>query len=175
VLGDLVIDASGFPKSMAIRVLIDSSGTTFASVMAAKLVGATTRLLANRPPMHTFSFASHSREETWATSRERGAAGPPFTHGQTVAAKLGVTEVAELHRKLVSSVQAELLPFTSIDQMADELRRKHEMTRAWRAAQPADALLDADLRALLGQHYDRLGDIMKKRLARALPKAVARK
>jgi hypothetical protein len=63
---------------------------------------------------------------------------------------------------------------TSIDDAFAVVEDVRARTATWREAQAPDALLDQDLRAVLGRHYEKLGKTLAKRLASDLPEARVR-
>src|SRR5437588_500366 len=94
---------------------------------------------------------------------ELGLARPPTTHRQFVAWSEGVSRALERHRSLVESVAGAGAPTRSmrrvatLDDVVGLLARHRTQIAAWRAAQPADALLEADARNILRERYAELG------------------
>lgn len=181
VLGDLVIEAGGAPKLIAVKAYVDSAATTFVYVNAIKIVQANARAFRQYVRRHgtrvVLEFESYSREESWSTRRGEGRAQvewPPFCHEQVMAPELDLAQMLARHREQLPTDSSVLMKLASIEDMVAELPRVHDRTRAWRAQQSPDMLLDADLRGLLGKHYERLGEVVKRRVSRPLPKAVAR-
>jgi len=62
----------------------------------------------------------------------------------------------------------------SIDDALAAVEDVRSRTATWREAQAPQTLLDRDLRSVLGQHYDKLGKTLAKRLATDLPEARVR-
>jgi len=69
---------------------------------------------------------------------------------------------------------ADAKKIASIDDAFAVVEDVRARTATWREAQPSDALLDQDLRSVLGRHYEKLGKSLAKRLASDLPEARVR-
>jgi hypothetical protein len=85
-------------------------------------------------------------------------------------------DVGPLHLARALATHRERLPHDpivvrSLDDALRAVRDVRARTIAWREAQPPSDLLDRDLRAILGRHYDRLGPIMARRLGVQIPVA----
>jgi hypothetical protein len=116
------------------------------------------------------SLNSSAGEDVFATTRALNTArlaDPPFLHRLVLPPELSLAELIRRHAAF--RVDAA----DRIATLAD-LERTSSRTLAWRNAEPPDALLDADLRALLGANYDRIGKLWAHKLRDELPRATAR-
>jgi len=169
LLGDLVAErADGSPRAVA-RCWLDDKGTTFAYLV----VNLRWR------DMPTLTLESQTSTEALLTMRTTAAelAKPPFVHRQTVDPLVGHAELITRHRAFVRRHDAResLVQVASLDELRDAITRSNARTVAWRRAQEPDALLDADLRGLLGRGYARHGAAWAKVLRASLPRATVRK
>ncbi|HEY1558409.1 MAG TPA: hypothetical protein VGF94_26475 [Kofleriaceae bacterium] len=162
LLGDVVCQRAG-GKAMITRWLADPSGTTCAEL---GLRGEGNVWLV----LH-----SASGDNVYATHREQypgSLARPPFVHHRYVPPERSLAELIRHHAEAARHDDA-----ASIATLADvvaQLERTSSRTLAWRNAEPPDALLDADLRGLLGANYDRIGKLWVHKLRDELPRATAR-
>jgi hypothetical protein len=93
---------------------------------------------------------------------DRGTAQPPMIKRALCPWSDGMAKQLEMLRGLVPASQAATLTqVTSLDEATSLLTRLQAAKAKWRAAQPADALLDLDLRAILRERYDELGPKLK--------------
>lgn len=160
-LGDLIAERDG--KAFLIsRVLVSADGKTTAGLNASLVVTGRTYV----------GLTSYDGEQHASTVRGEipSLARPPFVAVKHVAQDMSIAKLVAAHEvmpaaRAVSSIE---------DAMAriDELRAR---TQAWRAAQPPDELLDADLRMLLGKAYTHGGKRWAARLRSKLPQATARR
>ena len=84
---------------------------------------------------------------------------PPTIHRTEAPFEHGLAAPAVRHRELIDSSGAArdgLRTVESLDEAIALLRRLRVAARGWRLAQPADELLTADLRVILGQRFDQL-------------------
>ena len=95
-------------------------------------------------------------------------AAPPWAHREAVAYARGIAGALERHRERSAGVTGAVQD-TAVAALQAELVRVRAMTIAWRQAQPPAALLDADLRSMLGPHYDRIGPRLAKQRALEMP------
>jgi len=108
-------------------------------------------------------FSESEAGQFLTTSRgtpELGLARPPTTHRQFVAWTEGVRRALERHLSLVDSAAgpgAAMRRVATLDEAVALLQRLRTHIAAWRAAQPADALLEADARNVLRDRYNELG------------------
>jgi hypothetical protein len=161
VLGDLVIAWPGRAPSGAARILVDGSGTMLAILMVMlDRLGVVTRLT---------SYSDHGVFTTWLGSRPTLAT-PPFVKRQESSGSL--EEAIAKHR---SFIEEGLHRVSSLEDAIREAAEAHDKARRWRAEQPPDDLLDADLRAILGKHYERRGKIWARKLRDRLPEATLRR
>jgi hypothetical protein len=103
-------------------------------------------------------------------ARAGSVAAPPFTHREDLPTSRTVAGVIAQHRERVTSAKG-LLRVTTLGELQTELQRIRATTIAWRQTQSPGALLDKDLRSLLGARYDKLGARLAKRLAVEIPQA----
>jgi hypothetical protein len=97
---------------------------------------------------------------------------PPFTHAQTLDADVAIAELIDKHRAFAQPGE----PIASAEELLATLARSRAMTIAWRAGQPPDVLLDADLRAVLGDaQFAKVGKLWARRLRAELPNATLRR
>lgn len=172
VIGDLVVQPRNQRAYAVQRALVDGVGTTYAFV--------TISLLKPGPP--SLELESYSEDGHWLTVRTERPRPlipkAPFAHEQVVAPALGLDAVLDKHRAFAGLDAPDAPMFvrcTTIVDLATELERTHERTTRWRAAQPAEWLLEADLRGILGPTYDTAGSWWQRRLTAPLPKARTRK
>lgn len=166
VLGDLAFHRTDQPALGIMRVLVDSTKTILGYLV----------VLPQSPTNPRCVLESYSRSLEFSSMRaERNAtlATAPSSCQQQLAANLDHAELVAKHRDLARPGDPDdsLIRVTSLDELIPVLLRFQTLVADWRAAQPPDELLDADLRGLLGVHYARLGERWKKRLAIRLPRA----
>ncbi len=159
-LGEIVAQHLTEAPRTSMRTFIDSAGTTPAGVVVG---GTTVRVW----------FASLRGDERFMTMHgdSAGLATRPAVH---VSLHPATTVVAELHRAHVASVRLDepgWVEAKTRDELAAQMNRDNELTLAWRTTQPPDDLLDADLRAMLGKAYERLGPSWVHRLRDEPPRA----
>jgi hypothetical protein len=91
---------------------------------------------------------------------------PPFVTLQHVPPPTSLQQTLAKHRAKAGLEDASraFIPVRTFEQVEHELARMRDKVIAWRRAQPADELLDADLRSLLGPQYAKLAPAVKRRL-----------
>jgi hypothetical protein len=157
-LGDLVADVT------PLRAYVDREATTCAFLTAHS--DGVVRLSLR-------SFAAGG--ETFTTRRGRlgDLAEPPFVHVTTLADDVAMTTVVARQRELRSS--ATLVTIQTLGELVAAIGESRAKRVSWRESLPPDELLDADLRASLGDHYGAVGKIWARRLRGRLPVATARR
>ncbi len=112
-----------------------------------------------RQVMYLFSEAKGG--DFYVTGRggaNAGTAAPPTQHLAECRWADGLARQLEVHRAQVpDGERAALTRVASIDDALALTGRLRRAKRAWRAAQPADALLDQDLRQILQDRYPSYG------------------
>ncbi|HEY1546980.1 MAG TPA: hypothetical protein VGG28_04140 [Kofleriaceae bacterium] len=156
-LGEII--AVGNVRSVA-RAYADASATTIAVVVVANGKG----LL----DLRSFTTTG-ARFTTLRGARARLATAPEV---RIVEHPLdsAVPYLVMQHAVLIKAVPA-LMRLDTIEALLAQVAANHDATRTWRDAQPPDELLDADLRALLRNQYDRIGAIWLQRLRSRIPAA----
>ena len=96
-----------------------------------------------------------------------------FVHLETVAGDVAMTALVAAHGTLVSA--ATLVGIATVGELVAAIGESRAKRVSWREALPPDELLDADLRAILGDQYTTLGKIWARRLRGRLPVATARR
>jgi len=158
VLGDQIEEQDDGSPLGASRWFVDAGGTICGWFAAVPVKGSPGRY---RTLMLCFSESESGQFLT--TSRgapELGLTRPPTTHRQFVAWNEGMVRALERHRSLIESVVgagAPLKRVATVDDAVAMLARHRTHIAAWRAAQPADALLEADARNVLRERYAELG------------------
>jgi hypothetical protein len=162
-LGDVLSQRPERPVTGRLRAFVDAEGTTCATLAATPTPTPTVRL-------RLLSFAGDdvfaTRRGSWPSLTE-----PPSVHVQWTAAELPIAAVVEQHRAFARGD----VSLRSCDELIAALGHAHAHEVRWRQAQPSDALLDSDLRGVLGAHYDRLGKAWARRMRSPLPEATARR
>jgi hypothetical protein len=167
-LGEIAMIARNKPFAV-MRAFVDGAATTFAFVIVS--------LKAYAPP--TFMLESHTDNAEWGTIRStrRGphCVDAPFSHTQALS--LDLDALLAKHRELAlgGAGEAPLVRCTTTAELCALLERKHELVVRWRGAQPSDALLQADLREILGARYGTAGPRWTERLSAPLPSARLRR
>lgn len=172
VIGDMVRQPRDQPALAVMRVLVDDVGTTYAFVIVSL----------EKPGPPVLDVESYSEDAEWSTmrgtARPSGPALGAFAHRQLVAPAAGLGALLEKHRAFAGLDAPDAPVFircTTLAELVTELERAHDRTVQWRAAQPSEALLDADLRGILGASYEAAGSWWRRRLTAPLPKARMRK
>lgn len=165
LLGEFVSQPARCPPLLVTRVWADDRKTTHV------LVGA--RVGDRSPAIVTIASVTGELEiGTAIGTHVRTLAPPPFAQRQTVPADLPFVEVLARHRAFAAG---DLVVIESFDHFLRELQRFHNKHLAWRESQPPLALLDADVRNLLGPGYDQHGKAVVMRMLPRLPTATLRR
>lgn len=165
LLGELVTHPRGCPPLVVTRVWADDRKTTH--VLVGGRIG--------DPSPAIVTIASITDEIEIGTSigtHVPALATPPFSKRQTIAGVLPFGELVALHRNFAGDG---LLAIESFEHFLRELERFHTKHLAWRESQPPVALLDADVRNLLGPAYERYGKAVVIRMLPRLPTATIRR
>jgi hypothetical protein len=127
----------------------------------------------SRPWLWVGSYRADERFASWRGPGDFAL--PPNVHVQQLGPDATTTEVVRRHRDFARTQQPEhgLVHLASLDDVVAQFTAWDENLFAWRAAQPPDELLDADLRAVLGDRYERVGKRLARRLRDDLPQATA--
>lgn len=158
ILGDAIEDA-GEDGRHPTRWFADSDGTTFGWLGIARGVRVGFLL----------SVAPERIALTRVIPRPLAAlAQPPFIDR---AEHYGTDQLAGAVAAHRARVPAGAAVVRTLDAAIAEMRALRERTIAWREAQAPGELLERDLRAILGRHYERLGPVMARRLGVKLPEA----
>ncbi len=152
-----------FDRDLVARAFVDANGTH--SVLVA--------ITGNTAMVQLTSFGT---EETYITRRGPSAspASPPSLHRQALASSATFAEMFASHRSFVPAELA-VASISSCERLVAEFVKSRQRTIAWRSTQPADDLLEADLRGLLGDDYLRSGAWFTRRFRASLPQAILRR
>jgi len=169
LLGDIVVQSTARPPSEVMRAFVDADHTTCAVLVATR----------KRPEVVRLLLQSYGDGATFATTRgpQASFAAPPFAHRNVLAADLPHAQLVAGHRAFAHAGDAAksfVRIATRDDLLAAQVTARASIAR-WRLAQPPDELLDADLRAMLGEHYAKLGKIWARRMRDPLPEATVRR
>ena len=138
-LGEVLACTGDTPLAYALG-LVDRDGTTCAFVTAT--------------PPSAVNLVSWTRDDWYSTITQGGMrlADPPFVHVERHPANARIADLVARHRVLAhgEAPARDLVRVTDHAGFVAELSRINAAILAWRDAQPADALLDADLRAVFG-------------------------
>ena len=161
-LGGFVQVPAGRSPAGAMRGITDEAGTTFGWIgkVGPQRVDATLLISAS----DTDSYVT-----VLSPVRAGFLASPPFVHHDRVTVG-GPGAALAAHKQRVAAVTG-LHTVRTLDELQATLGRLRERTIDWRAAQSPDALLDADLRSILGPRYDDLGPLLAKKLGPQIPEA----
>lgn len=111
-----------------------------------------------RQVMFLFSEAGGEFYVTGRGGANAGTAGPPTQHLAECRWADGLARQLEVHRAQIPAGATEhLTKVATIDDAIALTARMRQAKRAWRAQQPADALLDQDLRQILQDRYATIG------------------
>ena len=163
-LCDLVVQAPGKEAASAARALVDAAGTSCALV-----------LVTRKTQMVVLRLMSWAGDRAFVTARKPDAslALPPSVQRTVVDAKLPCAELVGGHRALAGD--ASLRAVATGEELLAALTAHYEAIVRWRAAQPPDELLDADLQCVLGKAYATSGKAWARRLRGKLPEATLRR
>jgi hypothetical protein len=169
ILGDVVMEVNGERVWGVMRALVDASNTACAYLVVPP----------QAPSRPTLLIESYTRDEEFMTLRGSviPTAQPPFSHRQVVTADTPCDVVVARHRELVTLDARDnaVVRIRNLDELTAELGRKHTLMVGWREARSPEALLEADLRALLGADHERDGARWARRLVARLPSTRARR
>lgn len=169
---DRSLVANGFDRLGELVAVGRVRGVTRAYANAAATTFALVRVVSDRVVyLDLRSYADAGRFVTLRLGHAQLAAAPlvqVVEHPATAAVPHLVIE----HGRLVGAT--ELVPLRTIEELLARIAATHDATIAWRAAQPPDELLEADLRAVLRADYARLGPYWLTRLRGRIPAARAR-
>jgi hypothetical protein len=158
-----VVACGGDKLEAYARAFVDRAGT-IGALAAVQRASATTSL----------SLVSGGRSDWCVTVAPPGMrlADPPFVHVERHPAGTRVAELAARHRVFarIDDPARGLVRVGDRDGFVAELNRSNAAAVAWRDAQPADALLDADLHAVWGDR----SDAWAHRFRAEPPRAIAR-
>jgi hypothetical protein len=162
ILGDHAEEAKLSGSSRPMRWFVDREGTTFGWMSPFETPGQRHVVIV---------LMSHELDRVTITARQPAASTlsrPPFVTLQHIPPATSFIAVVAKHRAKARFDDPEraFIPVKTFDEVVHELDRMRDKSIAWREAQPMDALLDADLRSLLGGEYAKLGAAMKRRLGR---------
>jgi hypothetical protein len=168
-LGDVVQQRADGSMTGGARWFADTTGTIVGwfSVIA-------TGTGPVRQVMMIFSEAGNGGDY-YVTSRgspEVASASPPTIHRVRCEWSDGMSRQLEIHRAQIPPARADgLTRSATLNDATGVLTRLHSAKAAWRARQPADTLLDLDLRAILGKRYDELAPALKAYISENPPAA----
>ena len=160
MLGDLVEEGSVRKATTAMRWFHDASGTVFGWMAPIPAGGSTVVVVALR------SDDEETQASTTRVSPHGALAPPPFVRLQLVPLPTSLAETLAKHRAFAGTNDPArtFRRVTTLAELGAEIARTRAKVSAWRTAQPADQLLDADLRGVLGAQYAKLGAAMTRRL-----------
>lgn len=159
-LGDYVEEGGGRGPDRPLRFVADAAGTTFGWLAPFDVRGEKHVVLV---------LLSHELDSQTVTVRQPPASNlsrAPFVTMQQLPPATSIEAVLGKHRTKagIDSSERAFIPVRTAEQLEREVARMRDKVIAWRKDQPADDLLDADLRSLLGAQYAKLADAMKRRL-----------
>lgn len=165
-LGELVLEPAGRPPRLVARTMVDEARTTVAVVTVSR----------EQPTKPFVRITSYRDGEVYSTSRTPHGqlAEPQAVHRQRLGANLSIADLVASHRTFAGD--RSFTRVASVDDHLAQLAKAHAMIVRWRDAQPPDDLLDADLRAVLGEElYRKVGKVWARRLRGKLPQATLRR
>jgi len=156
ILGDLMeVDPDGEPKPA--RWFVDRSGTICGWFGA----------IGSKPVMMLFSEAE--RDTYFITGRgtsSTATAQPPTNHREFLGWDVGLTEVVARHKaQIAQSGRSAIVQPATLEAAPAVVSRLREATARWRSAQPPNALLEQDVRALVGNKWKYLGPTLVRLLS----------
>lgn len=160
MVGDYVEETSVPTDERPMRWFVDKAGTTF-GWMAPFSADGTEHVVV--------VLMSHELDRQTITARQPPSSmltRPPFVSLQQVVVDTTIEDTLARHRDHAGLADADrsFVPVHSFDEVRHEVARMRDKVIAWRKQQPADELLEADLRSLLGAQYDRLAGPLRRRL-----------
>lgn len=96
---------------------------------------------------------------------------PEFSDRETLVGHLDLPTALSTHFKRVPDNADRVETLEEAFAAVENVRAR---TAEWRESQPQEQLLENDLKSVLGHHYERLGPILRKRLALGVPEARVR-
>jgi hypothetical protein len=158
VLGDLMeVDPDGQPKPT--RWFVDRSGTICGWFGA----------IGNKPVMMLFSEAE--RDTYFITGRgatSTATAQPPTNHREFLGWDVGFVDVVARHKaQIAQSGTSAIVQPATLEAAPAVVSRLREATARWRRAQPPNALLEQDVRALVGKKWKYVGPTLVRLLRSA--------
>jgi hypothetical protein len=161
MIGDKIEEAKNPSLERPLRWFVDAAGTTFGWMAPFEVDGQAYTLIV---------LMSHELDAQTITTRQplgSTLSRPPFVTLQHVPPATSFQQTLAKHRAKagIDDGSRAFIPVRTFEQVEHELDRMRDKVIAWRKAQPADELLDADLRSLLGPQYDKLAGPVKRRLA----------
>jgi hypothetical protein len=162
LLGDRIEEAKLQTLERPMRWFVDRDGTTFGWMAPFEVEGA----------KHTVVvLMSHELDSQTISARQPPAstiARPPFVTLQHIPPATSLKQTLAKHRAKagLDDGSRAFIPVKTFEQVEHELDRMRDKVIEWRAAQPADELLEADLKSLLGPQYAKLAPAVKRRLKR---------
>jgi hypothetical protein len=159
-LGDYVEESGGVGPARPLRFVTDAAGTTFGWIAPFDVRGMKHVVIV---------LLSHELDAQTVTVRQPPASNlsrAPFVTMQQLPPTASLEETLGKHRAKagIDSGDRAFIPVHTGEELQHEVARMRDKVIAWRKDQPADDLLDADLRSLLGAQYPKLADAMKRRL-----------
>lgn len=161
VLGDFVENSTLETGTRVMRWIVDNANTTFGWIAPFEVEG----------QRHVIAvLMSHELAQQTITSRQPASSmlsRPPFVDLLTLPVTTSMTETYARHRKRaqLDDPDRAFIPVRTFEQVEHEVARMRDKVAAWRRSQPADDLLEADLKSLLGPQYGKLGGPLRRRLA----------
>ena len=161
VLGDYVEHSPLLPAPREMRWIVDAPGTTFGWLAPFDIDG----------ERHILAvLMSHELDQQTITSRQPPASTlsrPPFVDLLALPTTTSMHEVYARHkmRAALDDRERAFVPVHSFAEVEHEVARMRDKVTAWRRSAPADELLDADLKTLLGPQYHKLAQPLRRRLA----------
>jgi hypothetical protein len=159
-------DAREGRQGLAMRWFVDANKTTFGWVgIAPSAVGPVRIGMVMTCNAQRFVMTASSPRPAPALSR------PPFSDREVLVGPLDLGAVLAAHYKRRPDDPDRI---ETLEEAFTAVERVRARTAQWRENQPQAQLLDDDLKAVLGRHYERLGPILRKRLAISVPQARVR-
>jgi hypothetical protein len=160
VLGD-VAQTRGRQTPIVLRWFVDAAGTTFGCV--GNVGGLRMMRLYSSDGTNIYMTAS-----MWRSFAPPPSA--PFIKPGFVPYQKGRAYGLTFHQKAMTKAR-DLVAIHTLDELCAFLNETSRLIVEWRAAQTPDALLEYDLRTLLGKRYDRYAKALARHLKLELPKA----
>lgn len=163
-LGELVGELPAGRATLVLRALVRGPAVAFL------MISTTT------PTRVRMTISSYGPDQQFSTARDsdgRSLATPPFVHLRHLRADATALEVVREHAAFATA--GELRTLATLDELLATMAAHRALVQRWRDAQPPDALLEADLRGLLGPAYDGAGAYWARKLRARLPDARLRR